>query len=67
MANNDDPSEPMFVIRPTDDGKRWRVYAEGVYTEPIEIDTFFSETAARYWIETVSQSWLEKRKRYRSI
>jgi hypothetical protein len=54
---------PKFVVRQTADGNGWRVLCEIGYRKPIEVDVFSSEQAARYWIETVSSSWLENRKR----
>jgi hypothetical protein len=58
---------PRFVVRPVANGKSWRVYCEVEYREAIEVDSFSSEQAAQYWIDTVSISWLEKRQRSRSI
>ncbi len=62
MAENQDFREPKFVVRPAADGKGCSVLCVIGYRRPIEIDTFSSEQAAQYWIDTVSKSWLEKRK-----
>jgi hypothetical protein len=62
MAEDQDFRKPKFVVSPTADGKRWSVSCAIGYRRPIEIDTFLSEQAAQYWIDTVSKSWLEKRK-----
>jgi hypothetical protein len=53
--------KPKFVIGPALDGKRWSVLCVIGYRRPVEIDTFPSEQAAQYWIDTVSKSWLENR------
>ncbi len=62
MADDQDFRRPKFVVQPASDGKLWRVMCVIGYRRPIEIDTFPSEQAAQYWIDTVSASWLEKRK-----
>ena len=58
----EDFKKHKFVIRPALNGKSWTVVCTIGYHRPIEVDTFPSEQAAKYWIDTVSKTWLEKRK-----
>jgi len=60
MTDDNDFREPKFVIRPAGGG--FSVVCLIGYRRPIDVDTFSSEQAAQYWIDTVSKSWLEKRK-----
>jgi hypothetical protein len=62
MAANTNFHDPQFIVKPAKDGKSWSVFCEIGYRRPVEIPDFFSEKAAQYWIDTVSKSWLEKRK-----
>ena len=67
MAEESGLRTPKFVVRQSADGKHWRVFCEIEYRQPIVVDTFSSEQAGQYWIDTVSKSWLKKRERVRSI
>ena len=59
----EDPKfKPQFVAKLAKDGKSWSVFCSIGYRRPTEIPDFASEQAAQYWIDTVSKSWLEKRK-----
>jgi len=62
MGQNHNFHDPQFIVRPVKDGKSWSIFCEMGYRRPVEIPDFSSEKAAEYWIETVSKSWLEKRK-----
>jgi hypothetical protein len=61
MAKDQEFRKTKFVVQPTSDGKGWYVSCVIGYRRPIEIDTFPSEQAAQYWIDTVSEGWLQKR------
>jgi len=60
--NADQKFKAQFVAKLAKDGKSWSVICTIGYRRPVEIPDFSSEQAAQYWIDTVSTSWLEKRK-----